>query len=57
MSWGEGGCPICSEKVSALLLKKQLMPVTIELLVILNHSHVCCDMNFFCFKKNYHPVV
>ena len=29
------------------MLKKKLMPLSIELVVILNHLRVCCEMIFF----------
>ena len=48
--WIEEDFPLCSQNVSALILKKKLLPLITELLVILNHLRVCCDMV-------YHTVV
>ena len=31
-------------KLSELMLKKKLLPILIELIVTVYHSHVCCDM-------------
>ena len=48
-----GGCPLCCQIIFGLMLKKKLTPpIIIELVVILNHLRVSCDMNFsFLFSK------
>ena len=34
---GAGGCSLCSQNVSGLMLNRKLRPLIIELVVILNH--------------------
>lgn len=45
---GVGGCPLCSQNVTDLMLKKKLLPLVIEL-TNFKLFMFCCDKNFYFF--------
>ena len=50
--WVEKGvCPPSSQNVSGLMLRKKLMRLIIELIVILSYLHVCALIFFMFLEK------